>query len=579
MPRFMKSSLALAGMACLGLACVGSVSQDGSGGKAPGSSGSGRGNGSSGNGSGGSGSGTVNPPPPPLAPEASPGEAVFRRLTRTEYNNTIRDLLGDSSNPADSFPGDTESAHSGFARGGPVSTVDATRIFDATEKLTREALASRAADFLPCGASPAEGEQEGCTKTFITKFGLRAYRRPLIPAEENTLFELYKAQRDAGSAFTDAVRVVMSAMLLSPNFLYRWETVPEKALRDGEFLRYNGYEMASRLSYLFWSSMPDEELFAAAGADQLASSEQIDKAARRLLKDEKAKGGFRDFAMQWLEVSELPDQRKDPAYTKYTPEVAAAMLDEVGTFLAELMMNGDGKLASLLTAPHGFPNAGLAAIYGKTGVTGDTLTKTTLDETQRAGIFTLGAFPATHAKAEETNPITRGVTVMHRLLCTELPVPPDDIPLPKPPAEGVTTRERFADHGTNPCATACHSIIDPLGFAFENYDAVGAWRTMDYGKPVDAAASLELDGQKVDFNNAVDLMGHLAKSKQVSECVSRQWLRYALRHKETSGDAASIAAAQEAFASSDHDLRELMVALTKTKTFTHRAASKGEVLP
>jgi hypothetical protein len=202
-----------------------------------------------------------------------------------------------------------------------------------------------------------------------------------------------------------------------------------------------------------------------------------------------------------------------------------------------------------------------------------------LNGAQRGGILTHGSFLAGHAKAAESGPVQRGKAIADRILCKDLPPPPDDVPPPKPPLDGVTTRQRFEDHSSSPCATACHSVLDPLGFAFENYDAVGQWRTMDSGKPVNAAASVMIDGKMQNYANAIELGSFIASSKEAADCMAKQWLRYTLRRKEVAGDDASIAATQEAFAKSNNDLRELIVALTKTKSFTHRTASAGELLP
>ncbi len=573
MPRSLRSRLVLVGLGLLGAACTGQVgpgnARGGAGEPAPGGS-------------------RLPPPslgtPPAPAPGSAdqPGEAVFRRLTRVEYDNTIRDLLGDRSAPAEVFPGDTQSAGSGFGKGGIVGGVDAGRIFEATEKLAADAVKNNLATLIPCKSVPAaDADQEQCARDFIAKFGLRAYRRPLVAEEQAALFDLYSQQRgEAKNDFPGAIRVVLSAMLMSPNFLYRWELAPRAAIREGDFIRFNAYEIASRLSYLLWASMPDDDLFEAAAAGKLSTPDQIEAQARRMLKDARTVDTLGEFFVQWLDATALPEARRNAQlYKTFTPQLAQAMLDETRAFAADLVMKGDGKLESLLTSSRSFVDAGLAGVYKAPAVSGSGLQPAALDGAQRAGILTQAAFLTAHAKADETYPIGRGKTVADRLLCRELPLPPDDIPDPRPPAEGLTTRERFAEHGSNPCASACHSVIDPLGFAFENYDAIGAWRTVDQGKPVDATGKLTLDGVEKSFENAVQLTRQLAASNEVMDCMSRQWFRYALRKKEKVGDEPSVTWAQDVFRKSGGDLRELIVALTKTRSFTHRTASMGEVLP
>jgi hypothetical protein len=523
---------------------------------------------------------TQGPPPAALAAKAPPaGPASFRRLTRLEYNNTIRDLLGDASEPANELPGDTTSEKSGFVKGGPVSRVDAEHFVEITEALAARA-AKHLGDFLPCAPTPTAAEaQARCAQDFIARFGRRAYRRPLTAAEGRALFELYARQRTkVKHDFPNAIRVVMTAMLLSPSFLYRWELAPHAAIHDGAVLRFNPYETASRLSYFLWASMPDEPLFAAAAAGKLETPEQIGEQARRLLKDPRARDGVGDFFVQWLDVAGLPEARKSRrVYRPYSKALVESMLAESRTFATSLILEGDADLQILLTGTVSYVDEGLAKLYGVQGVTGPGLRPVALPAGERAGILTHASFLAMHATGDQSHPVKRGVEVLQRVLCLDLPLPPDNVPDPKQATADTSTRERFAEHGKNACATDCHDLIDPLGFAFEHYDAVGAYRALDGGKPVDASGSLTADGKDKAFEDAVDLMGFLARSQEVHDCMAQQWLRYALRRKEVAADGPSLEAVKEVFRRTS-DLRELMVAITETRAFTHRAASAGEAL-
>jgi hypothetical protein len=586
MPRLGKLSMTLAGMSLLGLGCVGNVMEGRQAGPAgtnpPGNGNTGNGNTGNGNGNTGNGNGNTGTPAPPTPPGPGvPGQAAFRRLTKAEYNNTVRDLIGDTTSPANNFPNDTLSFQSGYNKGGVVSNVDAERIFEATEKMAADVIGKRLGSVLPCQSAPtADADAEKCATDFIAKFGQRAFRRPLTAPESAAYLDLYKQQRgEVKNDFTSAVRVVLSAMMMSPSFLYRWETVTQGIVKDGGSLRFNGWEVASRLSYGLWASMPDEGLFTAAAGDKLKTPEQLEGEVRRMLKDPKARDAFADFMVQWLDISDLKEQQKAPDYKTYNAAVAAAMLEESKTFIANVMQKGDGKLGTLLTSKISYIDAGLAALYGKTGITGTTLTETEVNPAQRAGILTHGAFLAAHAKADESGPVHRGKAIADRVLCKELPSPPDNVPPPKEPLQGVTTRQRFEDHSSSPCAAACHNILDPLGFAYENYDAVGAWRMMDMGQPVNAAATVEIDGKKVNFANGIELGSLMAGSQDAVTCMARQWMRYVLRRREVAGDEGSILQAADSFGKSGNDIRELLVALTKTKSFTHRTASAGELLP
>jgi Protein of unknown function (DUF1592)/Protein of unknown function (DUF1588)/Protein of unknown function (DUF1595)/Protein of unknown function (DUF1585)/Protein of unknown function (DUF1587) len=574
MPRFGRFPKLLAATALIGLGCTGEISTENRAGTGSGGPGVGPGPGSGGGSGSGGGAGPGAQAPGDL------GRAVFRRFNRTEYNNTIRDLLGDTSRPATAFAADQDSARSGYFVGGAIANADASHLLEATEQLAANAM-KRLPELLPCKSLPAAApDQDRCAQQFIAQFGKRAFRRPLSQEEVAGFTDFYSGQRSAGVDFPNAMRLTLSAFLLSPQFLYRWEVTPQTAIREGSLVRYNPYEIASRLSYLIWASMPDEAAFALADQNKLATPDQIEAEARRLLQDPRAKDAVADFFTQWLEVSDLRTVPKDAkVYPTYTAELAQAMVAESATFAATNVIEGDGKLSTVFTSSRGFVDANLARLYGVSGVTGTALTGTDLDPTQRGGILTQASFLAQHASSDESNPTRRGKILTDRVICVDIPLPPDDVPDPKPPAPNLSVRERFDEHSKNPCATACHSVMDPLGFAFENYDGIGAYQTTDGGKPVDATGSIELDGQKKRFANAIELGKHLGASRQVAECMARQFLRYALRRKETPGDQPSLAAAAEAFGKESGNLRELIVALTKTRAFTHRTPSTGEVLP
>jgi len=213
-------------------------------------------------------------------------------------------------------------------------------------------------------------------------------------------------------------------------------------------------------------------------------------------------------------------------------------------------------------------------------VTGTAFKQVSLDPAQRAGILTQGNFLSVQANTYETHPVRRGVSVMEQLLCEDLPPPPANVPEPKQASDGVSTRQRYSEHSSNACATNCHARFDDLGFSFENYDGIGAWRTKDWGTDVNASGSVELvDGVKTTFKNALELLPQMAKSARVRDCIARQWLRYTLRRHEIDGDTPSLEAASKVFADTGYDMRELIVALTQTRAFTHRTPSNGETLP
>jgi hypothetical protein len=527
--------------------------------------------------------GSVHPPPPGAPtppPNSAPGVAQLRRLTVLEYRNTIRDLLGLTDVPMPELAGDQEASTSGFTTGAAITTMsDARKLLEGTDQLVVAAMSNLAGQVI-CLKDTAAAEP--CARQFIVQFGRRAFRRPLVDTEVEQWLGLYRAQIDpaVGANFSDAIRGLTVALLLSPNFLYHRELAPGAAIKDGSFVRFNSYEMASRLSYSFWASMPDERLFALAEAGKLVTSQTIQAEARRLLVDPKARDVYGDFATQWLNVSQVVSALKADTL-KFTPEIGKAMLGETGAFLSDIFMRpgATGRMDELFTSNRTFVDATLAGIYGVSGVTGTSPMPVTLDAKQRAGVFTQLTFLTMHGDSDGSFPTRRGAEILRRVFCQEIEVPANIVvPDIKPPSPGVTTRQRFAEHAMNPCAT-CHLLFDPIGFAFENYDGIGRYRTTDNGQPVDASGTLEVGSDKVTFKDAVELMPALAALDQVRSCVATQWTRYLLRREETQGDMPSLAAVQKVFHDSSYDMRELLVAIVTSDAFTRRTPAAGEVLP
>ena len=377
---------------------------------------------------GGSG-GTVKPPmPEPDGTINSAGPHALRRLTVLEYKNTIRDLLGVNLSDTDrrGFSAD-QVVHGGFASGAPlVTSVDSRQFLDVSAKVAEAATADMAKLMPPgCGA-PAAPAEEGCINKFLEQFGTRAFRRPISPAEVGMFVGLYKQVRATGPVtYAEGVQDVLLAILQSPEFLYRWELDGQPIVENTGLIKFGPYEVASRLSYFLWASMPDDTLFQAAKAGTLATPEQIGAQAQRMLKDEKASDGLRDFHMQWLAIYGVDELEKDGIFTTYTPEVAKAMLAEASAFIDATMRAPDatGKLEALFTSSTSYINEDLAKHYGVTGVTGADFKKTALPPTQRAGILTQGAYLARHSKENDSFPIARGVHILNQVLCQDIPEP------------------------------------------------------------------------------------------------------------------------------------------------------------
>ncbi len=503
------------------------------------------------------------------------GPRPLSRLTRREYNNTVRDLLGDATRPADAFPEDHDRAFL-FRRSGLVATQDADLLRSAAEALAAAALQAPE-KLLPC--DPATGE-EACATQFIAAFGKRAYRRPLSSVESSRLSALYASARGAQQmSFNEAIGLLVEAMLQSPGFLYHWESPYDAPKLQGGVVELGSYDVASRLSYFIWGSMPDQALFDAAGAGELSSDAGVAEQARRLLADEKAKDAVSAFFREWLEIEQLAQLPKDAGtYPQYDAALKASLVGETEAFARSVLFEGDGKLETLLGAGYSYSNQTLAAVYG-TPATGSVFSKVSLPPTERLGLLTHPAFLTVTGAPNGSNPIKRGKAVYERLMCGELPPPPPNVPAAKPASAGGTTRQRFAEHASNACAKACHSLMDPLGFAFENYDGIGRFRTMDNGQPVDATGSIDLDGKAQPFANAVELARILSTSDRVRSCFATQWFRFAMGRRETSGDAPSLSVIQSAFAAHQFDARDLAPAIAGSRSFRLRTLAKGEKTP
>jgi hypothetical protein len=511
------------------------------------------------------------------------GLTPFRRLTRLEYDHTLRDLIGagadldlDVTLSAALAP-DAPSGASGFDKGGAVTAADALELHQAARVAATRVLA-RLDAHLPCAASAVErAGQDDCARTFIRSFGRRAFRRPLDDGEAQALYDgVYTALRRPDVAdydFRAAIGALVTAMLQSPAFLYRWELGPRAPMREGTRVRLGPYEVASRLSYLFWSSMPDDQLFAAAEAGGLVQAEDIARQARRLLAHERAAAMVEDFHVQWLGIADLATLTKDGS--TFTVPLARSMLAETKAFAHAVLLSpgATGQLATLLGSPTSFVDARLAALYGVDVPPGGTLGPVALDPSQRGGLLTHASFLAAHATSAAGSPSQRGAWVRQRLLCQE--IVHHAPPAPALPA-GPTTREAYAALGRNDCAKDCHPAIDSVGFAFERYDAVGAYRG-DQG--IDSRGQIHLDGQDRSFTDAMALAQLLAQAQDVRDCVARQWLRYTLRRKEVPADDASLATVQKRFAEASYDVRELLVALTTTPAFLFRQPEDEEATP
>ncbi|MFT3684619.1 MAG: DUF1592 domain-containing protein [Phycisphaerales bacterium] len=362
----------------------------------------------------------------------------------------------------------------------------------------------------------------------LAAFATRAYRRPVAKGDEalKALVKVYAAERKTGKGYERAVRTAVTASLVSPNFLFRSVAVPGVDERR----TLDAYELASRLSYFLWSSMPDEALFAAAADGSLLKDEVLSSQVKRMVADPKSDAFVESFAGQWLELRGLEAVAIDRAkFPGYDDALRTAMVGETTLFFGDVLRR-DRSVLEFLDSRETYLNAALAELYGVQGVSGTELRRVTLPEgSARGGVVTMGAVLTLTSNTTRTSPVKRGKFVLDELLNAAPPPPPPDVPpLDQATASNpnATVRERLAAHVGNPTCAACHTRLDPIGLSLEHFDAIGRWRDTENGKPVDATGTLP-GGVKLD--GAIDLKkALLARSDEFVEALSAKMLTYAL---------------------------------------------------
>jgi len=537
---------------------------------------------------GNGGSGDVPALPPPAiegpdgvgdyGPELPADTTRFPRLTHVQWERTVVDLLGVSPDVASSagFREDPRSAGFLFDDDAARLEVDQT-LWSAYQRAAETVAAAAVADLGSLGA-PADGTVEERAAALVDALGPRAYRRPLTDDEGDALLALHAAgttMYPGVGAFEAGARLVIEALLQSPLFLYRVED--SDTVEDG-LVPLSQWEVATRLSYALWDSMPDEALFARARAGELDDLEVVASEARRMLDDPRAADTVARFHAQLLDVGRYATigPSRD-VYPEAPRNLGALATQESDLFLRDLFDRGLG-LNDMLTSTETFANAELAAVYGvdPSGLD-DGFTRVSLNPAERRGIFTQVGFLAKNATSTEPDPIHRGVFLSERIACNAIGVPPGDIP-PLPPADGRTNRERVEQHTEQEgsvCAQCHENAINPFGFPFESYDAVGGWRTEDNGFPVNTATAPLIGGETLPVADAIDLAETMAASPAVHRCYANHVLELVhARHDAAVDDALLARLADRSLAGAS--IRDLLVALVATPAFVYRAVTAEE---
>jgi Protein of unknown function (DUF1588)/Protein of unknown function (DUF1592)/Protein of unknown function (DUF1587)/Protein of unknown function (DUF1595)/Protein of unknown function (DUF1585) len=497
-----------------------------------------------------------------------PGTAPLRRLTRFEYGRALADLVGADPSVSAGLPPDEETlGFDDIADAYSVSALHAQSYLDVAEKVAADFVSRADQRAAVAGCDPLAGDA-ACAARFVTVFGLRAWRRPLDADEQAAMAALYQATDTPGTG--DGLSAVVAAMLQSPQFLYRPEPGTPGAMTAQPL---DGYALATRLSFLVLGRQPDAALLDDAASGRLDDESGLMAAADRLLADPRAAEVFAHFATEWWELEPLSTLDKDRSlYRLWTDGTPGAMAAETQAFLTDAWQ-GTPTLRTLLSAPATFVDADLAAFYGLPAPPGTGFQRVALDPARAAGLLTQGAFLATHAHADQTSPVLRGKFVRARLFCTPPPPPPPTLVVRPPTVDPrKSTRERFAEHTADPFCAGCHTQMDPIGFAFEHYDATGRWRDVDGSQPVDATGALT--GTDVDgpLDGVVDLAGRLAGSPEVAACAATQWFRYALGRSEAlPAESCALSALSAALTAPGGDFRQLVRATVRLPAFRTRA--------
>lgn len=508
---------------------------------------------------GGSTSPVTEPPPETVIdPSCEATEVPFRvltRLNRAEYDNTVRDLLGHTAHlPKTTLPQD--SGDGGFDNNAAALNISPALVADygrlATELAAEAVIPGSPGHTLIYTCQAAD---TSCATQIATDLATRAWRRPLEAEEAEALVQIYAVATSGGLTHDDGVQAMVNAVLLSPHFLFRPEIDPTPGSAAERAL--TGAELATRLSYFLWSSMPDPALSAAAANGDLGTTDGVQEQVLRMMADPKAEAGlFGRFAGLWFQTEDVSARgAPDPTlFPEFNEQLKADMETETRLFMAEFLKN-DVSFIDYLDANFTYLNDRLAAHYGISGQFGAEFQRVTLDGTERGGLLTQAAVLTTSTIPTRSSPTFRGAYILARVLGFSPPPPPDDLdigPLDDGGAVGAATqtvRQRLEQHRGDPVCAGCHNLMDPLGFGLENYDAIGRYRTTEAsGSAIDTSGAL-INGEA--FDGPRELFALLKQDPEVAHSVVTHLLTYALGRTTGTADDCLVEALTDAFVNQD----------------------------
>ncbi|MEM6992162.1 MAG: DUF1592 domain-containing protein [Myxococcota bacterium] len=502
----------------------------------------------------------------------------FYRLTHAQWENTVRDLFQLNAVTGFSVEFRPDAAESGYiyANNAMATEVDSA-LWSGYQRAATDA--AQLAVVTDPTIMDAIVTTPGDPEAFVRDFGRRAFRRPLTD-EEAAVY--VAAWSDAPSYYTDSVgfeagvRLTIESMLQSPFFLYRIESSEDES---GGVIPLSNFEVASRMSYFLWDSMPDDELLDAAEADGLGDYDGVAEQAARMLDNPRAAIAVNQFHYALHNVSHFESAAPNAAvYPNAPADLGLLAEEEHEAFVRDVIFEQSGSYVDMLTSNETFVNQETAPLYGLDAAAfGPEFEKVELDPTQRRGIFTQLGFLVSNATGVQPDPIHRGVFMVQRVACGAIPAPPDNVP-DLPAAEGQTNREAIEDLTEQPgsdCA-GCHTtVINPWGFAFENYDSTGAWRDTDNGFPVDPATSVVLGGEEVPVANALELIDVMVDSQEVHNCYTNNWVQFA-NGRPAAVEDGPLVARLSGLSQEDNSVKDVLIELVTSRPFRARSTQEVE---
>jgi len=509
-------------------------------------------------------------------PSFKPSQSFqLRRLTTEQYTATVQTLLGISATGMP--PIEHVSPVGGFSAIGAssvaVSGMGVGQFENAARFLAQAALAATGPRQKLTGCTPSGPADAACFKSFVTSFGQRAFRRPLT-ADEVTAYTALTSQ--VATATADAwqgLEATVSAFLQSPNFLYLTEVGAPDPANPGRY-RYTAYEMASRLAYFLTNNTPDDVLLAAAASGSLVTPEGIQAQAARLLALPSGHDAVRAFFTSLLALDSLDTlTRPVELFPKFTATLGAAMKQETLLVFDDLVFTRDGDYRHVFDQPETFVNAELASLYGVAAPSAGGFARATLPASSgRAGLLGQAGVLAARDHADGTSPTKRGLFVLTRLLCQNLPLaPPANLQIPPPPSGLITARQKLEQHASNAVCASCHNATDPVGLSLEHLDAMGVYRETDHGLAIDDTG--DIGGTK--YNGEVGLGAILRDHPALGPCLIQSFYSVGVGHLSTEFDRDTFASIVNQFDTSGARIRLLLTAITASDGFRYLPTPTG----